>query len=222
MTPKRKKAQERILAAMKDFDPTGTNTKFYEDLFSKLSDKEFDDYMKRIRDKQDVLAYYAPNMKTKTDVNDLIKLSHKYGVELFERIRMYDPLAETYYLTPHKFLVLQVPVRRFSQFIDHKLSVAEGDSRIDMLSGQVVKPDQAGTISQIEVQTLFSRGLTKTIRELIKFRGGDVVAFGEFKRELEEQGSSSIDVETGSVARSAVTMDVLFSGMHLESNISGV
>ena len=214
MTPKRKKAQERILAAMKDFDPTGTNTKFYEDLFSKLSDKEFDDYMKRIRDKQDVLAYYAPNMKTKTDVNDLIKLSHKYGVELFERIRMYDPLAETYYLT--------VPVRRFSQFIDHKLSVAEGDSRIDMLSGQVVKPDQAGTISQIEVQTLFSRGLTKTIRELIKFRGGDVVAFGEFKRELEEQGSSSIDVETGSVARSAVTMDVLFSGMHLESNISGV
>ena len=47
MTPKRKKAQERILAAMKDFDPTGTNTKFYEDLFSKLSDKEFDDYMKR-------------------------------------------------------------------------------------------------------------------------------------------------------------------------------
>ena len=91
-----------------------------------------------------------------------------------------------------------------------------------MLSGQVVKPDQAGTISQIEVQTLFSRGLTKTIRELIKFRGGDVVAFGEFKRELEEQGSSSIDVETGSVARSAVTMDVLFSGMHLESNISGV
>ena len=222
MTPKRKKAQETILATMKELDPVGTTVKYYEDLFAKISDKEFDDYMKRIRDKEDVLVYYAPNIITKFDINDLLKLAKKHNLELLERIRIYDPVTDTYYLTPKKFLILQVPVRRFSQFIDHKLSVAEGDSRIDMLSGQVVKPDQAGSVSQIEFQTLYSRGLNKTIRELIKFRGGDVVAFGEFKRELEESGSASIDVETGSVARSAVTIDVLFSGMHLETNASGV
>ena len=57
---------------------------------------------------------------------------------------------------------------------------------------------------------------------MIKFRGGDVVAFSEFKRELEEQGSTSIGRETGSLVRSAVVLDVLFSGMHIESNASGV
>lgn len=222
MTPKRKKAQDRILAVVKDLDETGTNTKYYTELFAKLSDKEFDDYMKRIRDKTDVLAYYAPNMMHKNDTNKLLALCRKYGIKLFERLRLYNTEADAYYYTPRKFLVLQLPVRRFSQFVDHKLSVAESDKRIDMLSGQVTKPDQAATISQIEIQTLYARGLKSTIRELAKYRGGDVVAFGEFKRELEEHGSATVSQETGSVARSAVTLDVLYSGMHIETNASGV
>lgn len=57
---------------------------------------------------------------------------------------------------------------------------------------------------------------------MTKFRGGDVVAFGEFKRELEEHGSATIAQDTGSVARSAVTLDVLYSGMHIEANASGM
>lgn len=222
MNPKRKKVQDRILSVVKDIDSTGTNTEYYTQLFAKLSDKDFDDYMKRIRDGEDVLVYYAPNMMCHNDINKLIALTHKYDVKLFERLRLYSVATNTYYYTPRKFLILQLPVRRFSQFVDHKLSVAEGDKRIDMLSGQVVKPDQASKISQIEVQTLFARGLKSTIREVTKYRGGDVVAFGEFKRELEEHGSATIAQETGSVARSAVTLDVLYSGMHIESNAAGV
>ena len=222
MTPKRKKVQDRILSVVKDIDSTGTNTEYYTQLFAKLSDKDFDDYMKRIRDGEDVLVYYAPNMMCHNDINKLIALTHKYDVKLFERLRLYSVATNTYYYTPRKFLILQLPIRRFSQFVDHKLSVAEGDKRIDMLSGQVVKPDQASKISQIEVQTLFARGLKSTIREVTKFRGGDVVAFGEFKRELEEHGSATIAQDTGSVVRSAVTLDVLYSGMHIEANASGV
>lgn len=222
MNPKRKKVQDRILSVVKDIDSTGTNTEYYTQLFAKLSDKDFDDYMKRIRDGEDVLVYYAPNMMCHNDINKLIALTHKYDVKLFERLRLYSVATNTYYYTPRKFLILQLPVRRFSQFVDHKLSVAEGDKRIDMLSGQVVKPDQASKISQIEVQTLFARGLKSTIREVTKFRGGDVVAFGEFKRELEEHGSATIAQDTGSVARSAVTLDVFYSGMHIEANASGV
>ena len=222
MTPKRKKAQDRILEVVNELDETGINTKYYTELFAKLSDKEFDAYMHRLRDKTDVLAYYAPNMIHKNHINKLIALCKKHGVKLFERLRIYNTETDTYYYTPRKFLILQLPVRRFSQFVDHKLSVAESDKRIDMLSGQVTKPDQAATISQIEIQTLYARGLNSTIRELAKYRGGDVVAFGEFKRELEEQGAATIDQETGSVVRSAVTLDVLYSGMHIESNASGV
>jgi hypothetical protein len=221
MTPKRKAVQDKILKVVSAMDPSGTNVKYYTQLFNSLSDKDFDSYMKRIKDGTDVLPFYAANMVTKIKVKDLVKVAENTGVKLFERIKMYDPITDSYYLTPHEQFVIILPVRKMSQFVDHKLSVAEGDSRIDTLSGQVIKPDQAGSISQIEVQTLYARGLKATISELTKYRGGDVVAFAEFKNELEERGTTSIDKDSQSVARSAVTMDTLFSGMHIESNVSG-
>lgn len=222
MNNKRKAAQDKILSIVNAMDHSGANNEYYTKLFDSLSDKEFDDYMKRIRDKKDILPFYAANMVQHVKVKDLIKVAKSINLKLFERIRLYDPVTDSFYYTPREQMIVQLPVRKMSQFIDHKLSVAEGDSKIDTLSGQVCKPDQAGSISQIEIQTLYARGLKNTIRELAKFRGGDVVAFADFKRELEEQGATSIGKDTGSVVRSAVTLDTLFSGMHIESNASGV
>ena len=55
----------------------------------------------------------------------------------------------------------------------------------------------------------------------MKYRGGDVTAFAEYKRQLEEQGSTNISQETGSVPRSAVVLDSLFEGIMIQSNASG-
>lgn len=222
MTPKRKKVQDLILSVVTKADTTGRTTEYYTQLFNSISDAEFDAYMHRIKNKEDILPYYTVNMKKSTPVRTLLEVAKELKIELFERIRMFDPVSKTYFLTSRKQLILQLPVRKQSQFVDHKLSVAEGDSRIDALTGQVVGPDQSAAISQIEVQTLYARNLHNIIREMIKFRGGDVVAFAEFKRELEETGTASIGRETNSVVRSAVVVDVLFSGMHIESNASGV
>ena len=222
MTDKRKKVQEYILKHVGAMDPEGTNVKYYTDLFKKLSDAEFDTWMKNIKAGKDVLKFYSANVTNKLTVRTLADAAKDLGIELFERIRMWDEATQTYYLTPNKYFVVPMHVRRMSQFVDHKLSVAEGDHRIDLMSGQPVKPDQAGSISQVEIQTLFSRGLTNTILELIKYRGGDVVAFAEYKRELEEQGRTTVARNTGSVVRSAVIFDVLMSGVHIESNASGV
>lgn len=220
MTDKRKKTQEYILSNMKKL--SDKNYERYKELFDRMSDKQFDDFMKRLRDKKEVLTFYTANMVDHVDIPTLIQVAKDCGLELFERIRMWDEPTQSYYLTPNKYCILQLVVRRMSQFVDHKLSVAEGDTKIDLLTGQVVKPDKAGSISQVEIQTLYARGLHNTILELIKYRGGDVVAFSEYKRELEELGKTTVSRDTGSVVRSAVILDVLFSGMHIESNASGV
>lgn len=222
MTEKRKKTQEFIISNMKKADPSGKNAARYTEMFAAMSDKAFDDFMVRLRDKKDVLVVYSANMVDKIDMSKLIVLAKEVGVELFERIRLWDDATQTYYLSPNKYCILQLAVRRMSQFVDHKLSVAEGDTRIDLLTGQVAKPDKAGSISQVEIQSLYAKGLENTIIELIKYRGGDVTAFAEFKRELEETGKTTIGRDTGSVVRSAVVLDVLLSGMHIESNASGL
>lgn len=222
MTPKRKKIQDKILSVISSMDKTGKNTKYYEAKFAKMSDKDFADFMQRIHDRAEVLVIYSANTVDHLSLPDLVSTAKSVGLELFERLRMYDTTNNTYYYTPHKYLVLQCPIRRMAQFVDHKLSVAEGDSRIDMLSGQVVKPDQAASLSEPETRCLYARGLNKTLRELLKFRGGDVVAFAEFKRELEETGTTTVDRDTGTKVRSAVTLDVLYSGILIESNASGM
>lgn len=221
MNERRKQAEAYIYKVMNTLDPTGKNTTRYKNMFAKMSDKEFHTYMTNIKEKKDVLVLYSANMTDKLKMDNLLASARELGIELCQRIRMYDAPTDTYYYTANKYLVLQMPVRRFSQFIDHKLSVAESDKRIDMLTGQVVKPDKAGSISQVEIQALHARGLDTTILELIKYRGGDVVAYAEFKRELEESGRTHVSRETGSIVRSAVVFDSLYSGAHIESNASG-
>lgn len=222
MTPKRKKVQDYIIAQFRKIDKTGRESKRMEDFFAKLNDQQFHQYMCDLRDKKDALYFYHANVVDETNLDNYKAVAKDVGIELFEYIRMWDVATSSYYVTPFKYMILDIPVRRVSQFQDHKLSVAEGDSKIDLLTGQVVKPDKAGSINNVEVQNLYANGLDNTIIELIKYRGGDVTAFAEYKRELEETGRASVGRDTRSVPRSAVTLDVFMSGMHIESNASGV
>ena len=221
MNAKRKEIEAYILKYIAEMDKSGNNTKKYQDMFKNMDDKSFDTWMKNLRDHKDVLIFWIPAMKVNPKVSDLLAVCKKLNINLFHRLKLWDPPTQSYYLTPLKFLVVDIPCRRMSQYVDHKLSVPEGDSKIDLLTGQVMKPDQAGSISQTEIQALYARGLTKTIKELLKYRGGDVTAFAEYKRQLEEQGSTTISQDTGSVPRSAVVLDSLFEGIMIQSNASG-
>ena len=221
MTPIRKKTEELILKKLTPLDKSGLSVKRYKETFAKMSDQEFDTFMRNLRDGQEVLYVYYANMKNKISIHELRDAAKELGVKLFERLKLWDEPTQSYYITPHEYCVLQVPVRRMSQFVDHKLSVAEGDRKIDVLTGQVVKPDKGASISQVEIQALYARNLKNTIVELLKYRGGDVVALAEYKRELEEQGRTTISRDTGSMARSVVSMNNLLIGMHIESDIAG-
>lgn len=222
MTPKRKKVEEYLYKYFAKIDPTGKNVEHYKKVFASWDDKQFDYWMQCLKEKKAILNFYTPNQVVTPKIDQLVATAKELGIKIFHRLKLWDAPTQTYYVTQHEYMVLTLPLRRMSQFVDHKLSVPEGDSRIDLLSGQVVKPDQAGSLSQIETQTLYARGLTKTITELVKYRGGDVTAFAEYKRELEEQGKTTVARETGTIARSAVVVDVMYSGLQLESNASGV
>ena len=124
------------------------------------------------------------------------------------------------YLTNESYLVFTLPIRRAQQEVDKKLSVSERDNKIDALTGQVVSTDKASSISAIEIQNLHVRGLDQTLAELVRVRGGDINAYGDFSRQLEENGEaklSSLDPRTR--ARAATISKVLLEGMMIENNI---
>lgn len=220
MNEKRKAVEDKIVKYISAINKS--NAKKYKDMFASMNDKAFDDWMCDLRNKDTVLDIEIPNMIEKVNIDDLIKVSEQLGIELFTRLKLWDVPTQTYYRTTKKYLMLQLPMVAMAQTVDHKLSVPESDSKIDHLSGQVMKPDQANSISQVEVQSLYARGLQSTILELIKYRGGDVSAYAEYKRSAEELGMCMLKADSNSITRSVVVLDVFFAGMQLSSNASGI
>lgn len=220
MTPKRKKVQDFILAHIKMLDPDGDNAVRYTKFFEALTDAQFDDYMKDLKDNRDQIYIFVPPLKTVLKMENILKVNDALGMDLFERVWLKDTATGNTYLTPQKYLILELPIRRFRQYLQHKLSVPDDDKKIDLLSGQVVKPDKAASLSYVEMQTLAARDLHHTIAELAKYRGGDIHAYADFRRQLEENGTANVSLDgTGSMARSTVILDVFLSGMHIDSNI---
>lgn len=217
---KRKLIEAQILKTINTLDRTGLNDKRYKEFFAALDDAHFASWMELIKSGQDKIYLYAPNMIVNIDLDQAIKAADELGVKLFEKIKLWDPVTRRYYLTPYEYLVLQLPVRRLKQYLMSKISTPDSDKTINPLSGQVTKPDKGSSISMTEAQTLDSKGLHKSLIELIDVRGGNLDAYAQFKSQLEETGEVSMnDLDRSSRVISARTARVMLQSMHLDNNL---
>ena len=61
----RKKYEEQVYELMDDLDPTGFNTETYREAFSRMSDREFIDTMKRMISQDDFNLSFDANQSEK-------------------------------------------------------------------------------------------------------------------------------------------------------------
>ena len=217
---KRKQIQDKILKTMKLIEPGMSNHNRYQEMFNNMNDKQFDTFMKDLKEGKIKLTLFAPNMKVFIQQEDLLKAADDLGLELFERLRFKDKATGKYFLTPNKYLIAKLPVRRTRQFLMHKLSVAENDKKLDALTGQVTANDKASSLSYPEAQLMYARGLDKSIIEFMKVRGGDIHAFATFKQQLEESGEATLgSLDPNTLPRSAVVMSSILKSMYFDNNL---
>ncbi len=220
VTDRRRATEALILKTINTLDPSGMNGKRYEAMFAKWTDTQFASYMQGVKSKAIKIVLYVPNLKINLKMKDIFKAARDLDLKLFERIRLYDSTTGRYYLTPNEYPVLLLPVRRLKQFLMDKISVPESDTRIDAFSGQVVRPDKGSSISSVEMQTILSKGLKVSISELIRVRGGSIANYAEFKAQLEETGTASLNMlSEDSRARSSVVLATLLRSAHIDSNL---
>lgn len=216
---KRKTIEDKIYSLMDILDPSGMNTERYKKLFGEMSDEEFAVYMANMEQGKQKLTLMAPNLKTFIQQEDCLKAADSLGLKLFERLRIKDEATDKYYTTPNEYIILDLPIRVVRQFLMHKLSVAESDNRINMLTGQVTQEDKASSISYPEVQLLYARGLNKTIEEFMKVRGGDIHAYAQFKQQLEDSGQASMgSLDPNTVPRSTMVLSTILKSIHIDNN----
>lgn len=221
MTDKRAKIEEYILNIMRDFDAYGgKNVERYTQMFKRMSDADFDRFMHQLKEGKTQISCMLPNHTSSLTTNGVMDIADKYNVPVFSRINLHDPHTGRKYPTKYKALVLNLPVRRLSQYLFHKISLPDGDQHINPVTGQVIPPDKGAALSAIETQILASKGLTTSILELIKVRSGDLNAYRPMKFGIEETGDISMnDIPLSGQPRSAITAQCFFHAMMLDSNL---
>lgn len=218
---KRVKIQQMVLEAMSKLDPSGDNTKRWQGFFNKLDDKNFDKFMKNLKDKKVAMNIIMPNLKKPLKIKYLLDAAETVGLKLSHRLWMPDRTRPgKKYLTNEKYLVLTLPIRRAQQEWDKKLSVPSRDRKIDALTGQVVSDDSACAISAPEIQSLNVRGLHNVLNEIVRVRGGDVAAYGDMNRQLQENGEARLEsLDPRTRARAGTIAHILLEGMMIENNM---
>jgi hypothetical protein len=225
MAGNRKKAEALVYEYIEMLLPGSENVEIYKQLFAGMSDKQFDEFIQKLEDGSATLAIVDPNFgkegapSLSTERN--LAIAKKLGHNFFERIWMRDDADSPAYLSNVEYLIGDLPLRRQAQLLVKKISIPEDNNSVDDLTGQPTGKSKGSKISYPETQMLSARGLTDTLTELLKYRGGDVKGFAAMNAQISRTGGvSQATIEPlGTTVKSTETMSSFLKSMHLDNTL---
>lgn len=227
---KRKKVTDFIVKAVEKIIPADkVNGKMLREFLDGMSLEAFEDYIRGFDRrlipgegrKRSVIPYYLPNLsKHRVNIGHMFKLMDSIGHKPEQRLVMTDPNTGLRYVTPHEYLIVDLPIRRQSQTVSKKNSIPVGTQNTDELTHQPTNQSKGSRISRPEMSSLLARGLDKTIYETMNVRGGNETARREFRRQLISTGTGSLASLRGvGSVRSLETLSVFYNCMHIGNNV---
>jgi hypothetical protein len=214
-------ATEEILKFIDMILPGSDNVAIYTELLGKLTDSEFEAYMRKLEIEEECLSIVSANQqKPRLSLQRNLEVAKKLGHSFFERLWLTDPHTGTTYLTPIPYMVIDLPLRRQAQRLEKKVSIPHDNFHTDVMTGQATGPSKGASLSFPELQVLYAQGLESTIEELIKFRGGDEEAYRAMNKAIVNQGSVYLDTVRGnSRVKSTETLSAFLKAAHLDNNL---
>ena len=221
---RRKIFMDYLDAIMNKLDPSGANSKLYHEKFDKMSDNQFDSYIKRFFE-DDKQNFYLEIVEYERDLTmeEINACAEMMGVPLYERIAM--P-----YLTGDKENVLvsksEVPVgyiheKRMPQTLMKKSAASIKIDKRNPKTGQVVGEDKNARNSDSEVYSLATLGAMNALREFMGSRSDDMKAKNEMYAAIAKNGYVSLEELSDSPENKIAlnTFDVYFLMQGLRTNM---
>lgn len=220
----RKLVEKEILYFIDKFRPGSKNKEMYENLFKRMSDKDFEKFIDDL-EAGEILVLYAPNMEAPSlNIRTNIKIAKELKVELYQHLFLTDPHTGQLKKTANKYLVGDAITRRQAQTLDNKSSIPRSGGSIDQRTGQFSARENRGArFSGPELHVNASKGLNKMIVETIKYRGGDERGYNLFKQAIYNEGEVSIDFlksNFDTTVKSTKTLSIYLKAMHLQNNLT--
>lgn len=222
MSKARASVESYILKYIDKIAPGGQNKAIYENLFSNMTDKQFDEFIDDLETGKKFLPIIFPNFgDVKVTVENNLKVAKEIGHKFFEKLWIEGDGDTPTYLTPIEYLVVDLPLRRASQLLIKKISVPDHSKVIDALTGQPTGESKGAKISYPELQVAAAMGLESSMVELLKYRGGDAKGGAAFNAMLSKFGTANIQTlsQYASGVESTKTLKTFLTALHLRSSL---
>lgn len=222
MTP-RQQATEYLLHWVQEIDPSGHNKAIMEKELASLTDEQFSQLMDDYLADKDRPCIYAPNFgPVNLDVERNLEIGKRIGHEFFSQLVVgsSDPDTPTY-ITPPKYLVLDMPWRRTVQLQQEGISVAEHNNSVDQRTGAVTGASAASKLSAPEMGVLAAMGMDNTIKELASVRGGDEGGWAAMEAMFQRDGEASLSQisQFATGPESVKALSSLLTSMHIANSL---
>lgn len=225
ITPeKRKKMEDLIYRFFSAMDDSGVNTRHYKDLFSSMTDKQFDNYFKLLFKNDsaflrlDVVDYERP-----LTMDEIEKASKVLNIPLFEKVAMPHTNMDKDHpiVTKEPVPVGYIIIKRTQQTVQKKNGISTNIDQRSPITGQAIAADKNGRSSDLENTMLVSMGLDNTLRELNGPRSDDMVMKNKMLHDIALNGYAKIsDMESLPENKTSLnTTDVYFLGMGIKSDL---
>ena len=106
----RKVTQEFIIKSIDKIDKD--NGKRYRDVFKKMTDKQFDDYMLSLKNNETNVFVYIPNLQKNLTNKEIVEFAKYFNVELYDYIKEINPETGQVYYKNQKYLILRLPEQK--------------------------------------------------------------------------------------------------------------
>lgn len=190
--------ENKVYTLMNDLDPSGYHANKYKEFFSKMNNKEFIDFVRRLRDEEWFNLFFEMNqtdMSKSPNLEKMKKIGEKYDVPFTEYVkfpykRPDDPDKAP--ISATKLPVLIVSIRPLQQMLDKKNVMISSTDSINILTGQVTGDSKASTMTNMQTISLATSNQLTIIKEMLGPRGDDAKAKEKMLEQIESTGTYDV------------------------------
>ena len=216
----RMKCEELIYKVFDAADPSGANTQYYQQLFSKMSDEEFTKLISR----RLPFRYHMNVFENEPKMPDIFKAFKILNKPLMEKVKL-PYLSQDKDGNPiesKEGLIGYLNIKRLKQMLTKKSNSAmEIASREMKLTGKLQGHDKGGLEGMKEFEAAMALGLENTTAEYARVKAAAMKAKAETYNIINVKGEVSFDeIDTDkvdSIGKNALNVYLL--GAHIYSNL---
>ena len=219
MNKQRKEAEDLIYRVMDAADVSHTNSDYYRNLFSKMSDDDFMEFCKR----RLPFRFHFETFHTEPKMHEIIDAFKILKKPLLERVKLpyvyVNSKGEP--VETQECMVIYIHLKRMKQMLTKKNHTSIHINQRDMKTGLLISDDKGGKETDREFESLATMGLDYTIDEFARSRADAMEAKAQMQSAILNKGYvSDEDIElthTDSIAKNLFNAYLI--GAHIHSNL---